>query len=172
MSESIAVPQEIEDAVILWARSYNREAKVGYHRIMKCHAIQLSAPADDPKWAAYRDGKLKQAPHEFIPLNRQDASGHYVPIALEELGASGIVQMLEEANMWSGRGEYDDVAGAAQAVIARNAAHREEQAAAVEEAAKESAWLHRRGVFGLPQTSVGIDLKGAAEKAPPTGEAK
>ena len=40
--------------------------------------------------------------------------------------------MLEEANMWSGRGEYDDVAGAAQAVIARNAAHREEQAAAVE----------------------------------------
>lgn len=166
------VPQEIEDAVILWGRAYNRQARIGYHKLLKCYAIQLDSPPDDPKWAAFRDGKLKQRPTEFVPLNRQDPSTKsFVGIPLDELSATGITEMLDEANLWSGRGEYDDIASASAAVLERNEKNRLHYLEQVEEGARESAWLHRRSIFNLPQSAVGIDLKStsAPEEGPKPG---
>lgn len=146
---------EIQDAAETFARKTGRHAKVFWHPILRCAVIEFSAHPDDPRYRAWQEGKLKFEPKELVVLHRQTSPGSpYVAINLAEMGASGLAHLLEEADVWSGRGEHGSLNDSFAKVDAANEAARQNQINAVEEAARESAWLHRRSVLGVPFVSV------------------
>lgn len=154
------VPWEIRDAVELWARQQGRHARVEWHRGLGCAVIHFSRKSDDPMMREWQEGRLSEEPTESVMLHHWDpAKKRHVPLDLGEYGASGIVNMLDESNVWSGRGRYASLQAAIEATITGHNQHRERLRQAAEDAGRESAWLHQRGVLGLPQVPVVADVQ-------------
>ena len=155
----VTIPYEVLEAVRLWARKWGRFGNVKWHPLLRCAVIELTLPDDDPRMQAFMNGGLRKKPVECVPLHRQNKETlAYEAIPLEALSASGIESLLDEANMWSGRGEVMDLFQAVQKVDEQNEALRKQQRDAVEEAARESAWLNYRQIFKVPLVR-GADLK-------------
>ncbi len=146
------IPWDIEEAVKLWARQWGRGATIRFHPVLQCPCIEFALPNDDPRMQSFLDGKLKHKPVEFVALHRQDKQTlKFEPIDLAEMGVSGLLQWLDEANTWSGHN--DDIYTSLMKVDEKNEGRRAEMRKAIEEAAKETAWLHRTAVEGVPVVS-------------------
>lgn len=155
----INIPYQISDAVEMWARNRGRHATIGWNVAMRCAVIDLTLKGDDPRLKAYQEGRLKFEPKESIPLHYQPKEGApFVAINLEDLGPTGIVEMLEKADTWSGRGEYGSMLEAVRAVERFNNDKREKMREAVLEASRDRARDYRRQVFDLPLVSVPANI--------------
>lgn len=164
------VPFAFRDAVELWARQ-NRgtHGSIGWNEALKCYVIDFDLKPDDPRMKAYRDGRVKHEPKESIPLHRQltkvdpktgrvTHAGPYVAINLEQLGVSGLLEMLDKANAWSGRGEFKTMREAVQAAEDHNERLRAEIMKAAKENARDFAKDSRRQVFDLPFVNVPANI--------------
>jgi hypothetical protein len=137
-SDPSKIPYEFRDAVELWARQYGRHAKIGYNIFMRCPVVEITLKPEDPRMRAWRDGKLRVEPTEAVPLHYQPSEGApYQPMNLDMLGVSGLIEMLEKANTWTGRGEYSSMREAVQVVERRNVEHREQMRNAIRQASVE-----------------------------------
>lgn len=143
------IPPDISEAVEMWARQRGRHARMEWNPHLGCAAIHFRAAGISEGFA---DGPVIHADRtESVALHEWDPTrGHYVPLNLAEYGAQGIVALLEKADTYSGRGEHNSLQESIEAVQRRNAALRESQLKAGEEAGREMAWLHRRSVLGTP----------------------
>ena len=171
-------PLEIQEAVQLWGRKSGRQARLVWtpakRRIwhegrwiwidtgLECWCVELSLRPNDPTLRAWREGRLRQdsEPTETVLLIRWDsARQRYVPLDIEQLGASGVVRFLEQGDTWSGRGEFNSFTDAFQAAIRRY----EDGVRRLREEARQ--WAIdvgrdvRRRTLKIPFLRVGIDLR-------------
>lgn len=124
---------------------------------MECWTINLTMPADAPVMKSYRDGNLEQSevPTEGIPLIEQDPkTGKFRALDLEQYGPSGIVEMLEKGDTWSGRGEHRSLTEFVAKTIEANREHRENVKKQQKEIVREELKERRHKKFGAPTISV------------------
>lgn len=156
----MSIPWEIADAVELWARQRGRHARMEWNRLLGCPVIHFTLRGDDPRLEPYQMGEIAEEPTESIALHEwDDRKQRYVPLDLSQYGKSGVVELLEKADTWSGRGEYDTFAEAVAAGMNRNKRHRE---ALIDMAANNAAeWAHerRRAVLGIPLVPVSRNIE-------------
>lgn len=149
------IPREMAAAVDEWARQWGRRGTIGWNAALNCAVIDLSLKPDDPRMQAWQEGRLKHEPKESIPLNWQPKGKQYFePINLEELGVSGLIDMLDKANAWSGRGEYSSMMEAVNAVERKNEELREMMRKAALDNCRDRARDMRRQILDLPLVSV------------------
>lgn len=159
-SDRHSIPHEIRDAVALWAQQWGRRGTIAMNHALRCPVIELSLKADDPRMKAYQEGRLKHEPTECIPLHyqRTEADGsksvHYFPLDLADLGVSGVLELLDRGNTWSGRGEYGSFKEAAQIMGEHNDKLRNMIKEAAVQEGRDRARDMRRQVFDLPLVSV------------------
>lgn len=143
-----------------WGRKSGRTVTWRWSREMGCWTLNLSLPATAPVMQDYQEGRLRQAepPTEGIPLMEQDESGKWHALDLEQYGPTGIVRLLEEADMWSGRGKHRSLVEFVREVAERNRRNRQAVRARQRNWARDLAADVRRQIFKIPFHRVGIDL--------------
>lgn len=168
-------PLEVVDGVMLWARNNGRRfGRVEFHPLLNCWTIHLGRAADDPMLAEYQEGRLEREPTESIFLREwrwndsKKTDGGWAQMDLEEYGLEGVLAFLDQANLWSGQGEYPDLQSAIEASIAQDQQLREQMAEAAEEIGREAGWLHRNKILELPQVNVLANLSTDAADAAPS----
>lgn len=148
------VPVEIQDAVEKWARRWGRHGRVVYidHFDPPWPQVRLTPVSDDPQMERVQKGKLPiEEAEETVELIEWDPKAEaYRPIPLEQLGASGVVRLLQKGNTWSGRGEYDSLQEAVVAAREEQKREQEQFEEDLKDAVKESARGSRRRVLDLP----------------------
>jgi hypothetical protein len=155
-----AIPYEIRDAVELWAREWGRHGNIEWKPQMNCAVIEFTLRGDDPRLRAYQEGQLKHEPKECVFLHYQPTlddgskSVHYMPLNLEDLGVSGVIEMLNRGNTWSGCGEYKSFKDAAQKMGEYNDKLKNQIKSAAIADARLRARDDRRHVLGVPFVSV------------------
>lgn len=104
-----SVPVEIRDAVEKWARSVGRHADIVFITFTDppTPQVRIELLPHDPRLRAWQEGKADEKPVETVELVEWDAEKkRYVGMNLMDLGADGVVELLQRGNTWSGRGEY------------------------------------------------------------------
>lgn len=155
-----AVPYEISDAVELWARQWGRHGTITFNHALRCPVIEFTLRPDDPRMKAFQEGRLKHEPKECIPLHYQRTepdgtkSVHYFALNLEDLGVSGVLELLNRGNCWSGTGEYKSFKEAAQVMGEHNDRLKKQIKDALVVEGRMRARDMRRQVLDLPLVSV------------------
>lgn len=155
-----AIPVAMRDAVEMWARQ-NRgtHGYVAWNPVLKCAVIDLELRADDPRMKAWQEGRLKHKPMESIPLHYQAfGGGPFIAIDIEQLGVSGLLDMLDKANTWSGRGQYNNMIEAVQAAERQNENLRESVRKAALDNTRDRTRDMRRQILDLPLVSVPANI--------------
>lgn len=166
-------PVEYADAVEKYFRRSDRHGRLYWVPAIRTWVIKVTLRPDDPRMGAWREGRLTEEPFEQIELAeyKEDAvrlsDGRVIPgyvgYDLEELGVSGLVNMLEEADVQSGRGRFNSLSEAvAFQRQAQKDAH-ERARKAQRDAAVDRSLDRRRSVLKIPFLGVGIDLKRPAK---------
>lgn len=106
----ISIPWELQDEVELWARQYDRHAKLHFIPVGGFFC-RITLRPDDPRMKSFQEGLLDQPdpPGEDVWFNTPDGHGGTKCLDIREMGASGVKEFLEKGNTWSGRGEYDSI---------------------------------------------------------------
>lgn len=133
---------------------------------MGCWTINLSMSKDAPAMKAWREGKLQQSepPTEGIPLMEQDPeTGDWKALDLAQYGPSGIVEILEKADLWSGRGEHGSLPELVQKVVEGNRANRKKHRDRMRDYIRDRAADLRRSRLKIPFLSVGKDISEDSE---------
>jgi len=104
-------PLEFQDAVELHFRKSGRHATVVWIPEPVCQwQVRITCRPDDPQLKAFRDGTIDEEPVETVEITHFDEeAGLYVGYELDELGVSGLVEMLEKGDMWSGQGRFSSI---------------------------------------------------------------
>ena len=108
--------------------------------------------------------QVMEAEAEGVPLIEQEfnakgsPTGKWKALDIEQYGPSGIVAMLEQADVWSGRGEHRSLLEFFHEVVNNNRARREKVRNAQREFIRDRAADRRRQVLGIPLIQVGIEL--------------
>lgn len=156
------IPWDIQEEVELWAREIGRHAKIVWNPVLACPEVQIELKDGDPrlkKWQA-GDAKRPHKPVESVWLHRwNEEAGHYEPMDLGQMGASGVRAHLERANMWSGRGRHRDLYSAAKAADEHNEQLKAEMRKAAMDNSRDMAKDRRRDVLGIPLVTVQDDLE-------------
>lgn len=165
-------PAAVADAVELWARQYGRHATMKYVPLASppCWSVNLSLKPDDPALRPWQEGRASHKPTEGVLLIEWDAeagevspitgqrSGAYRPVDLEEYGPTGVVELLEKGNTWSGRGEFGSLAEAVVVAATRSREEREKIKARQRQWARDYAGDVRRQYLKIPFLPVGVAL--------------
>jgi hypothetical protein len=158
------IPFDVAEEVELFARQWGRHARMEWSVHLNAPVIHFSMPKDSKLWKMWQEGELDREPTESVPLIERDPNtGRIGPINLADYGASGVRELLEKSNVWSGRGKHKNLLNAIRENMDRNAKNREEMRKKANEIGREIGWLSRRSALELPQSQVLIDLK-----SPPT----
>jgi hypothetical protein len=157
-------PEWAARTVDAWAREQGcAPGTVKWNPVLKCWEINLGLKPDDPRLKLYQEGKLAVKPAEVVFLHvrrqREDGKSHFEGLDIEQLGESGIRELLDRGSVTSGRGEHRNLMEAVQAVAARNEEMEEKRRKHAETFARENARDKRRAVLGIPVLP-GADLKG------------
>lgn len=154
-------PADISDAVQLWARQQARRfGRLEWNDMLNAWVIHFGRRESDPMMREWQEGRLEQEPTESVILHEWDlATKRFTPFMLGEYGAEGIVRLLDEANMWSGRGHCDSIQEAVAAVRAHNTRTRERHHKEAREYGSDRWTDRRRAVLNIPFLPVGIDLR-------------
>jgi hypothetical protein len=135
----IDIPYELQDEVELWARQYDRHAKLHFIPVGGFFC-RITLRSDDPRMRAYQEGMVPDPPGEDVWFNEGDGHGGVRCLDIREMGVTGIKAYLEKGNTWSGRGEYDSIVEQQKKVSEANAeAKIRRRAFAKEENRKEQA---------------------------------
>lgn len=151
-------PVEIADGVELWARQQGRHARLFWHPVLNCFCIEFELRDDHPSLKKWQDqtAKLESKPTESVPLHSfNPKTQRYEAWDLEQRGVSGIINHLDQANLLSGRGEFNTLRESLAAVEAKNAANRERWRKYAGEGGREDAAPLRRRILGnMPVVTV------------------
>lgn len=168
MRVDVPPPQDFADAVEMYARRSGRHATLKFvPPPVNCWVVELTLRADDPAMLAVQLGKAEETPTEVFYLWRPSTPRetskagrpHMVGYKLDELGITKMLEMLEQTNTTTGRGQY-----ASQTEAVRDQQYKQERAmeAAVDkgrQGAREVAEDKRRSINQIPFIGIGIDLK-------------
>lgn len=160
LSDGQRAPYEFNEAVELWARQWGRHGHIEFSAALGCWVVHLSKRADDPVLKAWREGTLEQAhePTECVPLHKFDPeTGRYRFVPLNEWGVSGIEELLDSGNTWSGRGVNSSLEDGVRKTRAHNERVREGMKEGARDAGRDWASSVRRTVFDLPMV-MGVDI--------------
>jgi hypothetical protein len=151
---------ELADSVELWARQRGTHAKLHWHPLLRCFAIDLDLANDDPRMKKWRSGELRRKPVESIPLHAWDkVQQRYVALPIEEWGPTALVERLTEADLLSGRGQYNTIYEALVARQKKNDALRERMQQEAYDVGRDVGSLGYRTMKGLPLVSVAADIQ-------------
>lgn len=123
-----SVPVEIRDAVEQWARSCGRHADIVYIPFTNppIPQVRIELLPHDPRLKAWQEGDADEKPVESVELVEwNDEKKCYVGMNLTDLGAGGVVELLERGNTWTGRGEFDSIQEGVVAARARKVSNLE-----------------------------------------------
>lgn len=165
------MPWQMQDALEKWARGFGKHAKIEYltHTDPPTPQVKISLDPDDPRrqageqWETVQlvvwDEEGETHPRTGKPM------GAYVPIPLEELGTSGLIELLNRTNVQTGRGEYASLQEAihdqwTKALEAQRRERRKHRDAAI-----QFGRQFRRRIFDIPHHRVGIEL--SSSPSPP-----
>lgn len=145
-------PYEYNEAVEMWARTYGRHGWVEYNQPLDCWVIHLTKRPEDPMLKAWKEGTLDQPnePTECVPLHRRDEKSAYGYVPLHEYGVSGVIEVLNKGNTWSGRGEFKDIVDGLKKTREHNDKVREGMKRHAWETGAEMAHGARRTAYNLP----------------------
>ncbi len=172
-SDMPTCPVEISDAVEKYARKSDRHAtcvcvptEFDYNgRIVKTTwRVDLSLRPGDPLLKAYQKGRTKKVPCEEIWLHRLNPEpagwrDKYIPFKIEDMGASGVVEFLEQGNIHSGRGEFNSMDDVVTRTAELNAQRKQKRFNDGEDRVRAEARDKRRSRLKIPFLGVGVDLK-------------
>jgi hypothetical protein len=125
-----APPAWFSDTVELWAREWGRHATTTWEPAVGCFVTRFSRRAHDPVLQAVQAGhrqddgepyywhEWSSKPVKLTPFGNMVPG--YVAADLDQLGASGVRERLDRANLWGGRGEYRSLGDLADQVTAAN----------------------------------------------------
>lgn len=122
------VPVEIRDAVEQWARTCGRHADIVFvpHTRPPIPQVRIELLPHDPRLRAWQEGDADEKPVETVELVEwNDEKKCYVGMNLTDLGAGGVVELLERGNTWSGRGEFSSIQEGVVAARAKKKSHLE-----------------------------------------------
>ena len=172
-------PVEFRDEAELFARKHGGHGDVVWMPApVNCWQVRLSLPLNDPRLRDPDEGTHFESVelHEFVDPRREPTHPHldmlrrhhrtnavmpgYIRIELDELGVSGMREILEKGSLLSGRGEFNDSMAATKAVMEGNRKTKAHNKHQQREHAIERIKHNRRAVLGIPQIVAGIDLTG------------
>lgn len=153
-------PHEFSDAVELHFRKSGRHANIVWIPEPVCQwQIRITLRPDDPVLAAWRAGELEEEPVETVEITFYDEeAGLYVGRELDELGVSGLTEMLEKGDMWSGQGRFGSIQDALTWQVENQRNTQERLRNAMRDEAMAVGRAVRKRVTGEPILPVGIDL--------------
>ena len=171
-SEQRRAPYEFQDAVELHFRKSGRHAHIVWIPEPVCQwQIRISLMPDDPVLAAWKAGELDEEPVETVEITYFDEEiGLYVGYELEELGVSGLTEMLEKGDTWSGQGEFSSIQDALTWQVEAQRNTKERLRLAMREEALAVGRDVRKRVMKEPFLPIGIDLSQSPPEEGPTQE--
>ncbi len=118
------------------------------HRYVHPDSGHPSYPRDEPSLVdrCRRDPRNNRR----LPTN--------VPFELEELGVSGMVEILEKGSLLSGRGEYRSAEAAMHDHLDQERSLRARTKSAAKQRARDTAVATRRRILKIPFIPVGIEF--------------
>jgi hypothetical protein len=142
---------------------------------INCWSVRFTLKHGDPRLRNPNDGEHFESIllHEWVDPKIEpnhpkvgqlprNGSGQRVPaylrIELDEVGVSGLVEILQKGSLLSGRGEFKSAEAAAQHSMRKHREMREKTHRDLREQAGLRAVDVRRTVEGIPYHRVGIDL--------------
>ncbi|GEM_PF-2729007 len=168
-------PLEFQDAVELHFRKSGRHANIVWIPEPVCQwQIRITLRSDDPVLAAWKSGELDEEPVETVEVTYyDDGLGLYVGYELDELGVSGLTEMLEKGDTWSGQGRFGSIQDALTWQVRNQRDTQERLRNAMRDEAMAVGRAVRKRVTGEPVLPVGIDLSSTSppDERGPTQEA-
>ena len=168
-------PLEFQDAVELHFRKSGRHANVVWIPEPVCQwQIRITLRSADPVLAAWKAGELEEEPVETVEIMYYDEGlGLYVGYELDELGVSGLTEMLEKGDTWSGQGRFSSIQDALTWQVKNQRDTHERLRNAMRDEAMAVGRAVRKRVSGEPVLPVGIDLSTSPpDERGPTQEAQ
>ena len=173
--ERRVAPAEIRDAVETWARTYGGHGDVVWVPRAKTWQVRLTLRHGDPRLKG-RDSDVFETVElqewwepwqweKYAPRRaRRHASSNrvlpgYRAYELDELGATGIIEILEKGSLMSGRGEFKSAEEAMYRVRETHRKERERAQGELRQHATDRALDQRRQVLKIPFLPVGVDLR-------------
>ena len=133
--------------------------------------VRITLRPDDPALRAYQAGEAEEEPVETVEITYFDEDvGLYVGYELDELGVSGLVEMLEKGDMWSGQGRFGSIQEAMTWQVGTQRAQRERLRQAMKDEALAVGRDVRKRVLGEPVLPVGISFNESPPEKGPTQE--
>lgn len=173
----IRPPPEFADAAEMYARRTDRHGTLKFiPPPVNCWIVEFTLKPTDPRMKAWQTGQLDSEPKEVIYLWRpstpreraKDPLVQFVGYKLDELGVTGMIQLLERTDTTTGRGEYDSLGSAMKDQMDKQVEGQQKIADEAKENAHDRAMDKRRSVLGIPYLGVGIDLKDSHKTVPTT----
>lgn len=174
---SRVAPVEFRDEAELFARNFGGHGDVVWVGApINAWQVRLSLNAGDPRLQNPDSGTHFEAVtlHEWVDPRREpthpkldllprhsttnEVVQGYVPLDLDEIGVSGMREILEKGSLLTGRGDYDSADRAIKAVSDRHRKLREQTKLDRQDLVRQRFKDERRRVLGIPQIPVGIDL--------------
>ena len=177
--QSRVAPYEFRDTAELFARQYGGHGDIVWVAApVNCWQVRFTLKPGDPRLRHPDNGTHFEAVllHEFVDpdrepthpkldqLPRDKRNRHkpaFVAIELDDLGTSGLQEILERGSLLSGRGEFTSAEQASKAVLDRHRNLRERTRQELRDASRHRTLDGRRKFLDIPQIPVGIDLQGA-----------
>ena len=153
-------PLEFADAVELYFRKSGRHATLVWVPEPVCQwQVRIEPREDDPARQAWMNGETDISPVETVEITFFDEEqGLYRGLELDEIGVSGLIEMLEKGDTWSGQGEFDDIQDALTYQVETQRAHLERLKNYVKEEVLAAGRAVRKRIMKEPYLRVRIDL--------------
>lgn len=172
-------PNEFSEAVEHYARQHGGHARIEWVPApANVWRVMLTLKPGDPRMKA---GQTEEAVtlHEWVSPdpthpsypwhdlkkldrlrrnNRNQRIASYVSLELEELGPTGMVEMLEKGSLLSGRGEFKSPEAAMHHVLHRHRMLQERRRLQLKSRNKDRLTDERRRILKIPFLPVGIEL--------------
>jgi hypothetical protein len=167
-------PLEFQDAVELHFRKSGRHANIVWIPEPVCQwQVRITLRPDDPALRSFQAGEAEEEPIETVEITYFDEqTGLYVGHELDELGVSGLVEMLEKGDMWSGQGRFSSIQDAMTWQVETQRSARERLRNAMRDEASAVARDVRKRVLNEPVLPVGISFNESPPDKGPTQENK
>lgn len=165
-------PAEFRDAVELHARKSGAHADIVWvPEPVNMWQVRITLKPNDPRRRGDSGVETVEL-HEWLSAEEwrtkdprsapRDAGGRiragYRSYELDELGVSGVVEILEKGSLTSGRGQFDSALEAANHVQERHKTSQERTRRSKRDDAKHTFLDQRRRVLKIPFLPVGIEL--------------
>ena len=177
-------PVEYRDAAALYARGFGAGGDVVWlGDPVNCWQVRITLSPGDPRLRKqdgeeiYETVELQEFVHPdpthvsyprhnpklLDSLRRHHATNRLLPgfvaFELDDIGVSGLVEMLERGSLLSGRGEQQSLEGALHHIRGREHIRRDQAKAESRQYARDLSVATRRRILKIPFIPVGIELR-------------